>query len=104
MKNTFFILTAIIIIALGLAFTTIKPAYISGKIIPAEAVKDVWAVSPKDTTRALIVQGSFTIPDVKPGTYKVIIDAVEPYKDVIKDGITITDGEPVDMGEIKLEK
>ncbi len=104
MKNTFFILIAIIIVVSGLAFVPIKPAFIAGKIIPAEAVKDVWAVSLKDTTRAIIVQGSFTIPDVKPGTYKVVIDATEPYKDVIKDGITITDGEPVDLGEIKLEK
>ena len=104
MKNTFFILIAIIIVVSSLAFVPTKPAYIAGKIIPAEAVKDVWAVSPKDTTRALIVQGSFTIPNVKPGTYKVVIDAAEPYKDVIRDGVTITDGEPVDMGEIKLEK
>jgi hypothetical protein len=104
MKNTFFILIAIAIIVSGLAFRPIKPAYITGKIIPTEAVKDVWAVSPKDTTRALIVQGSFTIPDVKPGTYKVVIDAAEPYKDVIKDGVIVTEGVPVDMGEIKLEK
>jgi hypothetical protein len=38
------------------------------------------------------------------GTYKVYIDAVEPYKDVIKEGVQVTDGGSADLGEILLQK
>jgi hypothetical protein len=50
------------------------------------------------------VQGGFTIVNIKPGTYKVIINAEEPYKDVIKEDVAVADGHPVDIGEIKLNK
>ena len=105
MKNTYLKTLAIIVIAALLyAFTGFKAATITGKVTPPEAVKDVWAMSLNDTVRASLSQGSFTIMNVKTGTYKVIIDAVEPFKDVVKEGIAVTEGQAIDMGEIKLEK
>jgi hypothetical protein len=105
MENTFFKLAAIPFLVLGFfAFTVIKPGSITGKITPADALKDVWVVSPKDTIRALVIQGSFTIVNVKPGTYTVIINATEPYKDEIKEDVTVLEGGYIYLGEIKLKK
>jgi len=86
------------------AFTTFRGGSITGKVTPPDAVKDVWAISPTDTVRASVSQGSFNLMNVRPGTYKVIIDAIEPYKDVVKEAVSVTEGQPIDMGEIKLEK
>lgn len=108
MKNTFFkIIAMVVIVALAVtlfAFKQFAPASITGRVTPAEAVKDVWAVSLTDTARGSITQGSFIINNVKPGTYKVIIDANAPYKDVVKEGVSVTEGQPVDLGEIKLDR
>jgi hypothetical protein len=41
---------------------------------------------------------------LNPGSWKVIIDAKNPYKDVQLEKVDVTDGKPVDLGEIKLEK
>lgn len=108
MKNTFLkIIAMLMLVAVTVtlfAFRQLAPASIAGRVTPAEAVKDVWAVSLNDTARGSITQGSFTINNVKPGTYKVIIDANAPYKDVVKEGVSVTEGQPVDLGEIKLDR
>jgi hypothetical protein len=33
-----------------------------------------------------------------------MIDANEPYKDIVRDGIQVSDGSATDLGEIQLEK
>ncbi len=105
MKNTFLKLIAIIVIITALfSFKALAPASITGRVTPPEAVKDVWAVSLTDTAHGSVSQGGFNIANIKPGTYKVIIDAVAPFKDVVKEGVSVTEGQPVDLGEIKLEK
>ena len=85
------------------AFRPVDQSSITGKVSPADAATAVWAVNGKDSTTANIVNGAFSIA-VKAGTYKVIVDAKEPYKDVSVDNITVSDGAPVDVGEIKLQK
>ncbi len=108
MKNTILKVAAmVVVVALAVtlfAFRHFAPASIAGRVTPPEAVKDVWAVSLNDTARGQVTQGSFIINNVKPGTYKVIIDANAPYKDVVKEGVSVTEGQPVDLGEIKLDR
>jgi hypothetical protein len=41
---------------------------------------------------------------VKPGLYKVIVDAVEPYKDAVLENISVKEGQAVDVGEVVLQK
>jgi hypothetical protein len=77
---------------------------IKGTVTPAEGASKVWALSSTDTLKAEIDKGSFEIPNVKPGTYQVIIEAKAPYKNTAKEGVTVADGKPADIGEIKLEK
>jgi len=105
MKNTILKIAAILLIAVTLfSFTVFNAASITGRVTPPEAIKDVWAVSLTDTVHGTVMQGGFNITNIKTGTYKVIIDANAPYKDVVKEGISVTEGQPVDLGEIKLDK
>src|SRR6266496_5839304 len=105
MKNKKTGLLVIITIAAGLfAFTTFQGGSIKGKVIPADGASQVWAMSNTDTLKAAISQGNFEIANAKAGTYKIYIDAIDPYKDVVKEGVQLNDGGMVDLGEIQLTK
>jgi hypothetical protein len=77
---------------------------IKGKVTPAEGASRAWVLSGKDTIRAEIEKGTFEIPNVKPGTYQLIIEAKAPYKSTGLDGVPVAAGKPTDVGEIKLQK
>lgn len=85
------------------AFTAITQSSITGKVSPADGAEAVWAISGTDSTKAGINAGAFTL-EVKPGTYKVIVDAKDPYKDVSLENLEVKDGQPLDVGEIVLQK
>ena len=105
MKFTGIKLAAITFAAAGLfAFNSLRNGSIKGTVSPADGAVRAWAESSTDTLRAPIMNGSYEITDAKPGTYKVIIEAKPPYKNAAKGGITVTDGQAADAGEIKLEK
>lgn len=86
------------------AFKAFQTGTIKGTVSPADGAKLVWAVSTTDTLKTVISNGAFEIGSVKAGTYKIMVDATAPYKDVIKDGVQVADGQATDVGEIKLEK
>jgi hypothetical protein len=91
--------------AIGLfAFTSIKSGSIKGSIAPAKSATSAFAVSGTDTVRAMIDNGSFNINDVKPGTYKLVIEAMPPFKNFEKEGVTVADGQSTDVGEISLQQ
>jgi len=105
MKNTKLGLGALSLAINGFfAFSTFQSGGIKGTVTPPEGAKEVWAVSGTDTLKAPITNGAFEISNAKAGTYKVLVDAADPYKDAVKDGIQVADGQPTDVGEIKLEK
>jgi hypothetical protein len=98
-------LGVISIAAAGLfAFAQHRLGSIKGTIMPLDAGVRAWAESATDTLRAPILNGSYEIPDAKPGAYKIIIEAKPPYRNIAKDGIMVTDDQVTDAGEIKLEK
>ncbi|MBC7902780.1 MAG: carboxypeptidase regulatory-like domain-containing protein [Gemmatimonadaceae bacterium] len=87
------------------AFTEIQTGSIKGTVTPVDGAARVWAVSSTDTLKAAIEQGgTFVIGNAKAGTYRVIVEAKAPYKNQAKDNVTVTDGQPTDVGEIKLEQ
>ena len=86
------------------AFKNIGTSSIKGTVSPAEGATAAWAVSGKDTLKSVIANGNFDITVDKLGTYTLIIDAMPPYKDAIKDGIIVEEGQPSDVGVIVLEK
>jgi hypothetical protein len=105
MEFTVFRLIAMTVVIAGLfAFTHFKVGSIKGTVTPAEAGVRAWAESATDTLRAPIVNGTYEIADVKPGAYKIIIEAKPPYHNIAKDGIMVNDGQAADVGEIKLDK
>jgi hypothetical protein len=85
------------------AFNAATQASITGKVTPADGAQMVWAISGMDSTKSEINSGAFTLA-VKPGTYKVIVDAKDPYKDVSLENLEVKDGQPLDVGEIVLQK
>jgi hypothetical protein len=105
MEFTLFRLIATTVVVASLfAFTHLKVGSIKGTITPADGGVRAWAESATDTLRAPIINGAYEITDVKPGAYKIIIEAKPPYHNIAKDGIMVNDGQTADVGEIKLEK
>jgi hypothetical protein len=64
---------------------------ISGKISPPDGAKFAWAISGHDSSKAAIAEGKFLFK-LKPGEYKIVVDATDPLKDAVVDAIQITDG------------
>lgn len=105
MEFTILRLVATTIIVAGLAaFTHFRVGSIKGTVTPAEGGVRAWAESATDTLRAPIINGSYEITDVKPGAYKIVIEAKPPYRNIAKDGIMVSDGQAAEVGEIKLDK
>jgi hypothetical protein len=92
-------------VALGLmAFTAAETGSIKGTLSPANSVNQVWAISGTDTLKITPDSTSFTFDQVKAGTYTVIVDAKEPYKDKTVEKVDVKAGQVADVGEIKLEQ
>ena len=105
MKNAKMSVAALAFAAAGLfAFNAVRTGSVKGTVNPADAAVRAWALSSTDTLRADVNKRTFTINDAKPGTYRIIIEAKPPYKNAAKDGITVSDGQATDVGEIKLEQ
>ena len=84
------------------AFTTTQSSVI-GKVSPADGAESVWAVSGTDTAKGTISGGAFSL-EVKPGTYKLTVDAKDPYKDVTLENLEVKQDQPLDVGEVVLQK
>jgi hypothetical protein len=105
MKITTFRIAIVSAAAAGLfAFTALRDGSIHGSVSPAEGGVRAWAESYTDTIRTPIINGSYEIAGLKPGTYKVIIEAKPPYRNAAKDGVMVSDGQSTDAGEIRLQK
>jgi hypothetical protein len=106
MKATKLKLAALgIVAALGLfAFTMVKTGSIKGTVTPAGSATVAMAISGMDTLKTIIDAGYFNISNVKAGTYKLVIEATPPYKNLEKEGVTVSDGQQTDVGEISLQQ
>lgn len=104
MKRTMWVMATIVIAISGIhAMQRYQATSISGKVVPAEAVNMVWAIGAKDTIKTTLKEGAFMLPIKAAGQYKVVVDAKEPFKDVVKD-VAVETGKNTDLGEIKLEQ
>lgn len=98
-------LVAISIATAGLfAFKSVNTGSIKGTITPADGATKAWALSSSDTLKADIQAGGFEISGAKAGTYRLIIEAKPPYKNTAKDNVIVADGQPTNVGEIKLNQ
>jgi len=98
MKNFIGTMIALVLIS---SFAFQDRSAIQGTIDPPEGAKRIWAVSGKDTVSIIPAPGSF-IMDVKPGSWKLVVEAVLPYKNAEREGILVAEGQISDIGLIKL--
>ena len=78
-------------------------ATIIGMISPPEGAGIVWAVSGRDSLKADVAFGNFSI-QVKPGNYKLVVRAKTPFKDAQLDNLEVKQNQLLDIGEIILQK
>ncbi len=86
------------------AFTTFKTGSIKGTITPSAAATSAMAISGVDTMKVPVDNGAFSINEVKAGTYKLVVEAMPPYKNFEKEGVAVSEGKATDVGEITLQK
>lgn len=94
---------AMAVVTAGLyAFTALDNATIRGEVIQADYAVKALAISPTDTAQAEIINGSFTLSDLKPDTYQVTIEAKPPYKNLVKEDVRVPENGTVDLGKLEL--
>jgi hypothetical protein len=86
------------------AFTAFKNGSIRGKVSPSAAATSAYVVSGMDTMRTNIQNGAFEINQIKPGTYKLVIEAIAPYKNFEKEGVVVNEKKATDVGEITMQQ
>lgn len=80
----------------------LQSTFIKGKISPVGAAKAVWILDSKDTLATSIIDGSFSM-QVKPKTYKLVVNAWPPYSNVLLGNIEVKQSRELDIGEIILQ-
>jgi hypothetical protein len=75
---------------------------VKGRINPGDAALRAFVFSAKDTVSANVLNGGFMILNVKPGTYTLLVEGKPPYRNLIKESISVVDGEPTDVGMIEM--
>jgi hypothetical protein len=86
------------------AFTAFKNGSIKGKVSPSASATSAYVISGMDTMRTNVQNGVFEIGQVKPGTYKLVIEATAPYKNFEKEGVVVNEKKATDVGVITLQQ
>jgi hypothetical protein len=102
-KITVFVAGLVMLFAL-FAFTNFKNGSIKGTVSPSASATSAYIVSGMDTMRTNIQNGAFEIGQVKPGTYKLVIESIAPYKNFEKQGVVVNEKKATDVGEITLQQ
>ncbi len=100
MKNAIGIILTIFLIS---SFAAKYRSGIQGTIDPPEGAKRIWAISDRDSVSIIPAPGSFLI-EVKPGSWKLVVEAVLPYKNLERESVLVTEDQITDIGLIKLER
>lgn len=96
---------ALAAIALGaMAFRNTEGGSITGKVRPLDGATEAWAIQGSDSLKTPVSDGAFTFKDARAGSYTVIIDAKEPFKDATLTDVKVEDGKATDLGEINLQQ
>ncbi len=105
MKNLKLTMIALATVAFGtFAFKGIDGGSITGKVTPADAATDAWAIQGTDTLKTAVSDGAFTFQDSKAGSYTVMVAAKTPFKPAVLNDVKVEDGKATDLGEIKLSE
>lgn len=103
MKNTLATLIIIIIAVASLhAFRAMHHSSVTGSVQPGYGARTIWAIQGTDTTRIYSDNGAFTC-NLRPGTWKLRIDARSPLKDRDVE-VLVQDRQTTDIGVITLQQ
>lgn len=92
-------------IALGaMAFRNTEGGSITGKVRPMDGATEAWAIQGSDSLKTPVYDGAFTFKDARAGSYTVIINAKEPFRDATLNDVKVEDGKATDLGEINLQQ
>jgi hypothetical protein len=78
-------------------------AGIYGAIDPPEGARKVWAINGRDSASSVPTTGKFSL-EVKPGTWKIVVEAIQPYQSVVLDNVLVQENQFTDAGVIKLRQ
>ena len=100
------ILTAVLLFLLLFAasFRSVMGGTVRGTVTPPEAGLRAFLFSGKDTISVNVVSGAFQFSNAPAGNYKLLVEAAPPYRNAVKDGIRVVEGEYTDAGQIELQK
>ncbi len=103
MKKTMATLIVLIIAVASLhAVRVMQQSSIAGKISPSDGADVVVAINGTDSLKVKPSDGGFNFI-VKPGSWKIWVDAKNPHKDVTLDA-EVKEGQITNLGEIKLQQ
>ncbi len=74
---------------------------IRGEVHPVKAFRQVWLIQNGDTVQGRRLGSKFQLA-VKPGEYRIWIDAIAPYRDQTFADIRLQDEQVADLGSIDL--
>jgi hypothetical protein len=92
------------IVLMLFSFQRLFNSPVKGSVNPSDAALRAWVFSQTDTVNAPVNQGYFTIEGVKPGNYILMLEGRPPYRNTVKKGIQVSEGQPTDVGVIEMEK
>jgi hypothetical protein len=100
-KTIFF--TAFVFCSFGFLHHENSP--VRGSVDPINGAIQALLFSKTDTFTAQVgVDGRFYIDGVKVGQYTLMIEGRPPYRNAIKDGIYVIEGQPTDVGVIEMQQ
>lgn len=103
MKKIMIILFPVLLLIGFSGFQTDLISGIQGSVDPPQGAKKVWAVSSADSVSVVPQAGNFSI-EVKPGTWRIFVETVAPYKSSVLDNIVVNPEQFTNVGVIKLEE
>jgi len=77
---------------------------VRGNTTPPAMGLRAFLFSGKDTLSVNVVNDSFQFSNVAAGNYKLLVEAAPPYRNAVKEGIRVVEGEFTDAGQIDLQK
>lgn len=103
MKKLSIILCTVFIVMSSLITPDRFKSGITGTVEPPEGAMKIWAISGTDSIATVTSSGKFSL-ELKPGSWKVVVQAAKPYKNYSIENIVVLENQFSDTGVIKLEK
>jgi hypothetical protein len=102
MRKAYWELGLIVIAVAGMHTIRAKRSgFINGKMYPANSSESVLAINGKDSIRSSNTNGYFGM-SVKPGMWKVVISDKEQVKNVVRENLSVSEGQNINLGVIRL--